>query len=112
MKHSGKGREHGVTLLVHRGKITANTAKSSNPSRTPKGTCNLLLHFGQAKIPLGLVVGKRNPQVVERSQHLLGTQEQGIQGILGLALLAPAFVRSCGRRRWRLSGIASRQNSK
>ena len=37
--------------------------------------------------------------------------EQRIQQILGLALLAPAFARSCGRRGWwRLSGIASRQN--
>src|SRR5216684_1177605 len=111
MKDSSKSREHGVSLLVHRRKITADAAKSSGPRRTPKGARNLLLNFRQAKVPFGLVVRKRNPQVVEQSQHLLCTQEQRIQQILGLALLAPAFARSCGRRGWgRLSSIASSQN--
>src|SRR6266446_33084 len=111
MENSGKSREHGISLLVHGRKITADVAKSSDPSRTPKGARNLLLHFCPAKVPLGLVVGKRNPQVVEHSQHLLGTQEQRIEQILGLALLAPAFARAWGRGGWwRLSSIASRQN--
>src|SRR5260221_13618817 len=111
MEDSRKSREHGVSLLVHRRKITADTAKRGSPSRTAKGASNLLLHFRQAKIPLGLVVRKRNPQVVEQRQHLIGTPKQRIQQILGLALLAPAFARSCRRGGWRrLSGIASRQN--
>src|SRR6266704_5236661 len=111
MEDSCKSREHGMSLLVHRRKITADAAKSGDPSRTAKGPRNLLLHFRPAKVPLGLVVRKRNAQVVEQSQHLLGTQEQRIQQILGLALLAPAFPFSRGRREWRrLSGIASRQN--
>jgi hypothetical protein len=64
-----------------------------------------------SEIPLGPVVGKRNAQVDKPCQHLLDTQEQGIQLILGLALLAPACARPCIRGgRWRLSGIASRQN--
>src|SRR5712692_7692720 len=111
MEDSSQSREHRMSLLLHRRKITADTAKSGDPSRTPKGARNLLLHFRQAKVPLGLVVGKRNPQVVEQSQHLICTPKQGIQQILGLALLAPALARSCGRGGWwRLSGIASRQN--
>src|SRR5438034_1599992 len=111
MEDSSQSREHGVSLLVHRRKITADAAKSGDPSRTAKGARNLLLHFRQAKVPLGLVVGKRNPQVVEQSQYLLGTPKQRIQQILGLALLAPAFARSCRRGGWRwLSGIARRQN--
>src|SRR5437868_4841423 len=110
MENSRQSRQHGVSLLVHRRQITADAAKSRDPSRTPKGARNLLLHFRQAKVALSLVVRKRNPQVVEQSQHLLGTLKQRIQQILGLALLAAAFAGSCGRRRWGLSGIASRQN--
>jgi len=41
---------------VHRRKITADTAKSGDPSRTAEGARNLLLNFCQAKVPLGLVV--------------------------------------------------------
>src|SRR5436309_363831 len=111
MEDSSQSREHGVSLLVHRGKRTADAAKSGDPSGTAKGAGNLLLHFCPAKVPLGLIVGKRNAQVVEQSQHLLGTPKQRIQQILGLALLSPAFARSWGRSGWwRLSGIASRQN--
>src|SRR6266699_2133725 len=111
MKDSSKSREHGMSLLLHCRKITPDAAKSGDPSRTAKGARNLLLNFGQAKIPLGLVVGKRNAQVVEQSQHLICTPEQRIQQILGLALLAPAFPFARGRGGLRrLSGIASRQN--
>src|SRR6266566_2828390 len=100
MEDSRQSREHGMPLLVHRGKITADAAKSGDPSRTAKGARNLLLHFGPAKVAFGLVVGKRNPQIVEQRQHLLGTPKQRIQQMLGLALLAPAFARSCRRCRW------------
>src|SRR2546430_3209848 len=111
MEDSRQSREHGVSLLVHRRKITADAAKSGDPSHTTKGARNLLLHFRPAKVRLGLVVRKRNAQVVEQSQHLLGAPEQRIQQILGLTLLAPTLVRSCGRGGWRrLSRIASRQN--
>src|SRR6266853_746168 len=111
MEDSSQSRQHRMSLLLHRRKITADAAKSSGSSRTAKGASNLLLNFGPAQIPLGLVVGKRNAQVVEQRQHLLGTRHQGIQQILGLALLLPAFMRSCRRRRWGwLSGIASRQD--
>src|SRR5438876_3793219 len=111
MEDSRQSRKHGVSLLVHRRQITADAAKSGDPSRTAKGARNLLLHFGPAQVPLGLVVGKRNAQVVEQGQHLLGTQKQGIEQILGLALLAPTFP-LCRRRRrwWRLSRIAGRQD--
>src|SRR5579859_160443 len=111
MEDSSKSRQHGVALLVHRRKITADAAKSGDRCITAKGARNLLLHFGPAKVPLGLVVRKRNAQVVEQGQHLLGTPKQRIQQILGLALLALACARSCGRGGWgRLSSIASRQN--
>src|SRR5438270_12083931 len=111
MEDSSQSREHGMSLLVHRRKITANATKSGDPSRAAKGARNLLLNFGQAKVPLGLIVGKRNAQVVEQRQHLLGTPKQRIEQILGLALLAPAFAFCRGRGRWgRLSGIASRQD--
>src|SRR5437660_3438688 len=109
MEDSRQSREHGVSLLVHRRKITADAAKSGDPSHTTKGARNLLLHFRPAKVPLGLVVRERNAQVVEQSQHLLGAPEQRIQQILGLTLLAPTLVRSCGRGGWRrLSRIATR----
>src|SRR5450759_2076375 len=111
MEDSGQSREHGVSLFVHRRKITADLAKSGDPRGTAKGAGNLLLNFRPAQVPLGLVVGKRNAQVVEQRQHLLGTQEQRIQEILGLALLGSAFALSGGRGGWwRLSGIASRQD--
>src|SRR5947208_4068368 len=97
MENSRQSREHGVSLLVHGRKITADAAKSGDPSRTAKGARNLLLDFGPAQVPLGLVVGKRNAQIVEQGQHLLGTPKQGIEQILGLALLGPTFAFS--RRR-------------
>ena len=56
MEDSSKSRQHGMPLLVHSRKITADAAKSGDPSRTAKGARNLLLHFRPAKIPLGLVV--------------------------------------------------------
>src|SRR5713226_5851703 len=111
MEDSSQSRQHRMSLLLHSRKITADVAKSGDPSRTAKGASNLLLNFCPAKIPLGLVVRKRNAQVVEQSQHLICTRHQRIQQILGLALLLPAFVRSCRRHEWgRLSGIASRQD--
>src|SRR5258708_11320673 len=111
MEDSSQSSQQGTSLVLHRREITADAAKSGDPSGTAKGARNLLLNFRPAQIALGLIVGKRNPQVVEQRQHLLGTQKQRIQQILGLALLAPAFARSCGRSGWwRLSGIASRQN--
>src|SRR5258708_9530959 len=105
MEDSRKSRKHGVSLLLHRRKIAADAAKSGDPSRTAKGARNLLLNFRPAKVPLGLVVGKRKTQVVEQSQHLLGTPKQRIQQILGLTLLGPAFGRSCRRGGW---GLVSR----
>lgn len=96
MEDSSKSREHGVSLLVHRRKITADAAKSGAPRRTPKGASNLLLNFRSAKVPPGLVVRKRNPQVVKQSQHLLCTPQQRIQQILvalrclGLPMRGPA----------------------
>src|SRR6266487_350176 len=111
MEDSRQSREHGVSLLLHRGKITTDVAKSAGPRRTAKGPRNLLLHFGPPQITLGLVVGKRNPQIVKQSEYLISTQEQGIQQILGLALPGATFARSGGRGGWwRLSSIASRQN--
>src|SRR5260221_13120061 len=111
MEDSGQSRQHRMSLLLHGREITADAAKSGGSSRTAKGASNLLLNFGPAQIPLGLVVGKRNAQVVEQRQHLLGTRHQGIQQILGLALLLPSFLRSCLRRRWvRLRGTPSRQS--
>src|SRR5437588_3964396 len=107
MEDSSKSRQHGMSLLLHSRQITADATKSGDPCSTAKSARNLLLHFCPAEIPLGLVVRKRNPQVVEQSQHLLGTQEQRIQKILGLALLGPAFPFSRGRGGWWwLSGIA------
>src|SRR5260370_1353754 len=92
MEDSSQSRQHGVSLLVHRRKITADVAKSGDPSSTAKGARNLLLHFRPAKVPLGLIVRKGQSQVVEQSQHLLCTPKQRIQQILGLALLASAFA--------------------
>src|SRR5436305_13497481 len=111
MEDSRQSRQHGVSLLLHRRKITANAAKRGDPRRTAKGARNLLLDFCPAQVPLGLIVRKRNPQVVEQGQHLLGTPKQGIQQIFGLALLGSACARPCGRGGWwRLRSVASRQN--
>ena len=97
MEDSSQSREHGVSLLMHRRQIPADAAKSGDPRGTTKDAGNLLLHFGPAQIPLGLVVRQRNAQIVQQPQHLLGPPQQGIQQILGLALLGPAFGGSCGR---------------
>src|SRR2546426_5926002 len=100
MEDSNKSRQHGMSLLLHSRKITADAAKSGDPCSTPKSARNLLLHFCPAEVPLGLVVRKRNPQVVEQGQHLLGTQKQGIQQILGLARSEERRVGKECRSRW------------
>jgi hypothetical protein len=111
MEDRRQSREHGVSLLLHGRQITANAAKGADPRRRAKGARDFLLHFGPAQVPLGLVVRKRNREVVEQRQHLLGTRKQRIQEILGRALLGPTFGRSCRRGGWGwLSGIARRQN--
>src|SRR5260370_17158964 len=94
MEDSSQSRQHRMSLLLHSRKITADVAKSGDPSRTAKGASNLLLNFCPAKIPLGLVVRKRNAQVVEQSQHLICTRHQRIHQILVLPLLLLAFVLS------------------
>ncbi len=103
MEDRCQSREHGVSLLLHCRQITANAAKRADPRRTAKGTSNLLLHFGPAQIPLRLVVGKRDREVVEQGQHLLGTREQRIQEILGRALLDPAEEATGGGRDARIA---------
>src|SRR5579859_5700593 len=92
LKDRSQSREHAMALLVHRREITANAAKGGGSRRTAKGARNLLLYFCHPQVPLGLIVGKRNPQVIEPCQHLIGTTQQRIQQILGLALLAPPFL--------------------
>lgn len=106
MKDRGESREHGLALLLHRGKITADAAKRGSSRRTAKAARNLLLHFRHPKVSLSLIVGKRNAQVVEQGQHLLSTTQQGIEQILGGTLFAPTFLffRRRGDRR-RLSRI-------
>ncbi len=78
MEDSGKSREHGVSLLLHRRQIAADAAKSRGPSRTAKGASNLLLHFDHPQVALSLIVRKWNREVVEQRQHLFGTLKQCI----------------------------------
>jgi hypothetical protein len=40
MEDSSQSRQYGVSLLVHRRKITADTAKSGDPSYTPEDETN------------------------------------------------------------------------
>lgn len=47
----------------------------------------LLLHLGHAQIPLGLVIGERDGQIVEEGEHAVAVPEQGIQQVLGGGLL-------------------------
>ena len=111
MEDSGKSSQHGVPLLLHGGKITADAAKRGGSAGAAKRARDLLLHFGPAQVPLGQVVGKRNAQVVEQGQHLFGTRHERIQQIPGGALLGSAFAFASRSDRWRwLSRIASCQN--
>src|SRR5579875_754465 len=99
-----------MPLLLHGRKIAADLTKSGSASRAAKGASNLLLHFDHAQIAFCQIVGERNAQVIERRQYLFGTAKQGIEQILGPALLAPPPPRSGGGGWGRLSGIASRQD--
>src|SRR6266516_2336186 len=111
MEHSGECRQQRMPLLLHGSKITADAAKSGGTSRTAKGARNLLLHFRHPQVALRLVVGKRNPQVVEDGQDLLGSCEQGIQQILGLAVFVPPWsLPRCSTGRRGLGGVASSQD--
>src|SRR5215471_14485677 len=107
-KDSCHGCKQRATLFAHRGKIAADDTKGCSPVGTAKGASNFLLHFRHAQIALRLVVRKRNPQIVEDGQDLLGPCEQGIQQILGLALFgSPCSLPRCSTG-WRgLSSVAS-----
>src|ERR1700730_14713356 len=100
-----------MTLLLHSGKIAANTAKDGGSCRTPKGARNLLVHFGHPKISFGQVVAKRKSQIVEKGKDLIRTPQQSIQQVFGLALFAPAFACLCRGRRG-LRRISSSQDLK
>src|SRR5437660_1997790 len=113
MENSDQRGENGMALLVHGRKITADAAKSRGARGTAKGASNLLLHFGHAKIAFRQIVGKRNTQVIEQRQHLIGPQEQSIKQILGRTVFASAFAFVGRSRQGRgLSRIPSSQDLK
>src|SRR5450755_463082 len=112
IENSNEGGQHGMTLLLHGGKITADTAKYRGSRRTAKRARNLLLHFGHPKISFGQIVAKRKSQIVEEGQDLIGTPQQSIQQVFGLALFPPAFAPFCGRRCRRLRCISGCQDLK
>jgi len=86
MKDSSKSRQHGMSLLVHGRKITADATKGGDSCLTAKGASNLLLNFRHPKIPLRLVVGERDREVMEQSEHLVSPVQQGIQEVFGRTL--------------------------
>src|SRR6266496_4022168 len=112
MKDSGKSREHGLTLLVHGRKITADATKGSNPRLTAKGASNLLLNFRHPKIALRLIVGKRDREVIEQSEHLISSVQQDIQEVFGRTVSAPALALSLRFAGRRPGAIASSQDLK
>ena len=61
-----------MTLLAHGREVAADTTKGRRSSVTAKCARNLLLDFDHPQIPLGLIVGKRDRQIVEKGQYLLG----------------------------------------
>jgi hypothetical protein len=65
-----------MTLLAHRRKIAANVTKSRRAALCAKGPRNLLLHFDHAQVALGLVVSKRDGEVIQKGQHLVRASEQ------------------------------------
>src|SRR6266705_4284288 len=110
-EESNQGFKQRASLLVQSGKVAADTAKGSSAIFTAEGARNLLLNFDHAKIPLGLIVGKRDGEVIQESQHLMSPMQQRIQQILGfrLSLWAPLASRSgLGRR---LSSICDGQDA-
>src|SRR6266487_2798846 len=113
MEHRDESRQHGMSLLLHGREITADAAKGGGTYRTAEGPRNLLLDFCHSKIALGLIVGKRDGEVIKQSQHLIRPPKQGIEKILRLALLASAFLLERRRRgrRW-VSGIAESRDRK
>jgi len=88
-KDRSEGSQHGMTLLAHRGEITANATKSRCPVLTTKRSGDLLLDFDHPQIPFGLVIRKGDRQIVQEGEHLFGSSQQVIQQILGGTLLAP-----------------------
>ncbi len=76
-KDSSQGSEHGMTLCAHRGKIAAHTTKGGYPHCAAYGSRNLLLNLCHAQIPLRLIVGKRQGEVVQKRQHLICPSRAG-----------------------------------
>ena len=81
-----------MTLLLHGGKVAADTAKSGSAVRTAEGARNLLLHLGHSKIPFSKIVRKWQRKIIEQGQDLFGTRHECIEQILGGSLLRLAFV--------------------
>ena|SRR2546421_10314990 len=81
MEDSRESRKHGMPLLLHRRKITADAAKHGDAHRTAKGARNLLLHFGQANILLRLIIIIRYHETMQEGQHRLLISVQAIKQI-------------------------------
>jgi hypothetical protein len=99
-KNSRHGSQQRATLFAHGGKITANGAKGRRSPRAAKGARNFLLDLDHPQIALGEVVGKRNREIIQEREDLLGSFEQGIQEIFRVALFWSSQFFGQGRSTW------------
>src|SRR5919198_368636 len=108
-----KSLKHSMTLLAHGRKVGANATEAGSPILSSEGARNLLLDFCHPKISFSLIVRKWEREVVQKSQHLVGSIQEGIEQILGGSLFGRtlAFGNVVFRDgRWRLSSITSSEN--
>ncbi len=70
-----------MTLLAQRRKIAANVTKSRRAARCAKGPRTLLLDFDHAQVTLGLLVRKRDGEVIQKGQPLLGTSQPVVEQV-------------------------------
>ncbi len=95
-----------MTLLVYGGKEAANAIKDCSFLCTAKGARNLLLHFQQATVAPGLIIGEGDGEVIELSQYPIGSLKQ----VLACALFGPSLSLEDNSRWERLFGVASSRN--
>ena len=79
-----------ATLFAQRGDVGADGAEGLGASDGTETSGGFLLELGHADIAFGLVVVERHPQVVEKTQHIIGVTPQTQQKIEGGRLLDPA----------------------
>ena len=68
-----------MALLTHSRKVGTNPTETTGSLWATKGARKLLLDFGHTQVSLSLMSGKRDGEIIQKSEHLIGSVQKGIE---------------------------------